>query len=569
MDRITQSLLDEFSSESDIVDLPEERRFEHFASYLNVGRHLGESFDTADVVTGSGGDTGIDAIGVIVNGALVTDPELVEELSQANGYLDVTFVFVQADRRASFDAGKIGKFGFGVLDFFNEAPKLPRNKAISNAAEVMAAVYARSSRFKRGNPACRLYFVTTGTWKGDPTLEARRRAVVEDLERLRIFREADFSPVDADAIQKLYSQTKNAISRDFVFADRTVVPEIQGISEAYIGLLPAKEFLSLIQDENGALIKSIFYDNVRDWQDYNPVNAEIRDTLDSTDMRGRFALMNNGITIIAKTLRSTGNKIHIEDYQVVNGCQTSHVLYDQKDKLDDLVIVPLRLIATRDDAVITAIIKATNRQTEVKEEQLIAVSEFQKKLELFFQSFDNGKKLYYERRSRQYNSVPGVEKTRIVTPGNLIRVFASMFLMEPHRTTRTYRALLSNLGKDIFGPSHRLEPYYASAYGLYRLEFLFRNQTLDTKYKPARYHILLAARLLLEPSPPPAFNSHEMERYANRLMDKFWDAAVAERIFQQAASIVDAVAKGNFDRDRIRTQPFTESLALECEKAIQ
>lgn len=564
MDRITKSLLDEFSRDTDISNLPEERRFEYFATALTVGRHVSESFDAADLATGQGGDTGVDAIATIVNGSLVTDAELVEELGDTNGYLDVTFVFVQAERSSAFDMSKIGQFGFGVSDFFSESPKLPRNDAVRDAAEIMTAVYDRGSRFTRGNPVCRLYYVTTGKWTDDANLVARRNAVIEDLAHLNIFRDVDFIQVDADAMRKLYSQTKNAISREFVFGERTVIPEIAGVSDAYIGLLPAKEFLSLIQDEDGELVKSIFYDNVRDFQDFNAVNAEMRDTLSSAELRARFVLMNNGITVIAKTLRPTGNRMYIEDYQVVNGCQTSHVLYDQRDNLDPSVMVPLRLIGTQDEAVISGIIKATNRQTEVKEEQLIALSDFQKRLEVFFQSFDDGKKLYYERRSRQFNSVAGIEKTRIVTPANLIRAYASMFLEEPHRTTRTYRALLGNVGKEIFGPAHRLEPYYAAAFAQYRLEFLFRSQSLAAKYKPARYHILLASRIILEPGEPPAPNSHEMRRYSERLMEKFWDANESDKVFQRAAGIVDTVAESNFHRDHIRTQPFTDRLRNKC-----
>ena len=103
MDRITKSLLDEFSREHDLVKLPEEKQFEHFASYLTAGRFLSEAFDTFDVVTGSGGDTGIDGIATIVNGSLVGDTDLVEEYLDRNGYLDVTFVFVQAKRSSAFE----------------------------------------------------------------------------------------------------------------------------------------------------------------------------------------------------------------------------------------------------------------------------------------------------------------------------------------------------------------------------------------------------------------------------------------------------------------------------------
>ena len=552
MDRITKSLLDEFSREHDLVKLPEEKQFEHFASYLTAGRFLSEAFDTFDVVTGSGGDTGIDGIATIVNGSLVGDTDLVEEYLDRNGYLDVTFVFVQAKRSSAFESAKIGQFGFGVLDFFKEKPTLPRSEAVASAAAVMSAVYDRSSKFKRGNPACKLYYVSTGSWVGDATLEARRKAVVDDLVALRLFRDVEFNPIDANAIQRLYRESKNSVSQEFEFAQRTVVPDIPGVSEAYLGLLPAKEFLSLIQDENSELLKGIFYDNVRDWQDYNPVNSEMRDTLVSSALRARFALMNNGVTVIAKTLRTTGNRFYIEDYQIVNGCQTSHVLFDNASMLDKSVMVPLRLISTQDEDVIASIIKATNRQTEVKEEQLLALSDFQKRLEAYFQTFENGKRLYYERRSRQYNNAAGIEKTRIVTPRNLIRSFASMFLEEPHRTTRSYRAILERVGTKIFAADDRLEPYYVAALALYRLEYLFRNQLLDSKFKPARFQILLALRLLLEVAPLPRMNSHDMERYCSGLVRTLWDSSKSEPAFAAAVNAVEAVSKGNFDFDAAR-----------------
>ena len=566
MDRITKSLLEEFSREHDLAKLPEEKQFEHFACHLTAGRFLSEAFDTSDIVTGSGGDTGIDGIAVTVNGSLIADADLVEDYADRNGYLDVAFVFVQAERSSGFESAKIGQFSFGVQDFFREKPTLPRNKEVASAAKIMAAVYDRSSKFKRGNPTCKLYYVTTGTWTEDANLEARRKAAVDDLNALRLFRDVEFAPIDATAIQRLYRESKNSVAREFEFAQRTVVPDISGVSEAYLGLLPAQEFLNLIRDENGEILKGIFYDNVRDWQDYNIVNSEMRETLASGALRARFALMNNGVTIISKTLRTTGNRFYIEDYQIVNGCQTSHVLFDQAKALDKSVMVPLRLISTQDEDVIASIIKATNRQTEVKEEQLLALSDFQKNLEAYFQAFDSGKRLYYERRSRQYNTVAGIEKTRIVTPGSLIRSFASMFLEEPHRTTRSYRRILERVGTNIFAPADRLEPYYVAALALYRLEYLFRNQLLDGKFKPARFQILLVLRLLLNSDALPQMNARDMERYCAPLMQTLSDSEKSEKAFNEAASAVDAVSKGNFDSDFLRTQPFTENLKAQCEK---
>lgn len=564
MDRVSESLLNEFSSERGIAHLPEDKRFEHFVSFITVGQHYTESFDTEDVMVGSA--TGIDAVAVIVNGILVTDAEGLEELDSA-AELDVTFVFVQADRGPTFDGAKIGNFGFAVTDFFKDQPTLPRNTEISAAADIMLALYKRSTKFKRGNPACRLYYATTGTWVGDPLLEARQKAVVDDLTATSLFRQVTFIPLGADGIQRLYRQTKNAIEREFIFENRVTIPDVPGVTQAYLGFLPVPELLKIVTDDNGEMIGSLFYSNPRDWQDYNEVNSEIKNTLGSGD-KSRFVLMNNGITIIARDVRPTGNKFVIEDYQIVNGCQTSHVLFEQADKKDKSVAVPVRLIGTQDEGVINAIIRATNRQTQVTEDQFFALQEFPKQLEQFFQTFPIHQRLYYERRSRQYDRL-AIEKTRVITQPNVIKAFAAMFLEEAHRTTRNYSALKANVGKEIFGKGHRMEPYYTAAFALYRLEYLFRNGKLEPKYKPARFHILLAVRFLGNPAALPKFmNSKEMESYCATILNTLWDFGACDDLIIKAAKVVEQAAGGDFNRDNIRTEPTTKHVIALCQKRI-
>jgi hypothetical protein len=263
MDRITKSLLDEFSRDYGLSSLSEDDRFEHLASYVTVHRQYSETFSTSDIVLGDK-SMGIDAIATLVNGALITDLDSFNELAQDASYLDVTFIFVQADRGAAFETAKIGNFGFAVGDFFKETPTLPRSKEISEAAELMAAIYNKSSKFKRGNPACRLYYVTTGAWAGDQALEARRSNIVGDLMALRVFRDVSLTPVGADTLQTLYNETKNSIHREFLFPNRTPIPEIKGVKEAYLGFVDAPTFIKIIEDEDGEIVKSIFYDNVRD-----------------------------------------------------------------------------------------------------------------------------------------------------------------------------------------------------------------------------------------------------------------------------------------------------------------
>jgi len=558
MDRVSESLLTEFSNEHGIAQLPESERFEHFAGYITVQRHYSETFDSGDVVTGAGADTGIDAIAILVNGALVTDLEALEEQADKVGSFDATFVFVQAERSPNFDGAKIGTFGVGVLDFFKDNPSLTRNEKVAELAAIMAALYKRSSKFRRGNPVCHLYYVTTGKWEGDSTLETRCELVVNDINATALFRDVDFQAIDAAGLQSLYRQTKNAITRQFTFVNKTVVPDVPGVEEAYLGYLPAPEFLKLIQDDGGEIISGLFYDNVRDWLDSNPVNDEIRATLES-GTRARFVLMNNGITIIARDLHSTGNRFTIEDFSIVNGCQTSHVLFGARDEIDESVMVPTRLIATQDEEIINDIIRATNRQTEVKAEQFYALQEFSKSLELFFQAFSDQHKLYYERRTRQYHRL-AIEKTRIVLPSNMIKAYAAMFLELPHRTTRGYASLKARVGTDIFKKGHRMDPYYTAAYTLYRLEYIFRNARLARQYKPARFHIIMAARYLANPQGVPRSNSNQMERYCQVINDILWDPQKADELIASAAAVIDEAAAGDFNRDNIRTDSFTHKV---------
>ena len=316
----------------------------------------------------------------------------------------------------------------------------------------------------------------------------------------------------------------------------------------------------MVENDNGEVLTSLFYDNVRHWQEWNPVNSEMRETLRSPDRARYFPLLNNGVTIVARRIRPTANKFLLEDYQVVNGCQTSYVLHECRAGLDDDVMVPVRLIATQDDNIKNAIIKATNRQTQVTEDQLFALSDFPKKLEAYFPTFEGKKKLYYERRSRQYNGVANIEKVRVINMTVLVRAFAAIFRVLPHRTTRNYKALLRGVGTDIFNKNHCLEPYYVAAFAHYRLEFLFRNQILPAELKPARYHMLLAYRILVNGETLPPMTSHEMERHCCVLMDSLWDDDASKKHFEHAAAHVRAVAGGNLHRDNIRTEPFTEAL---------
>jgi hypothetical protein len=169
MDRITKALLEEYCSSYNLNNLSEDKQFEFFTTCLVMNQFQIDATDPDDLVIGSGGDNAIDAIGIVVNGSLVMECEQITDLATQNNYLDVTFVFIQAERSSAFGSAKIGEFGFGVEEFFKENPSLPRNAGIKDAAEIMRAIFNKSGLFRRGNPVCRMFYLNfrRKTWTSE------------------------------------------------------------------------------------------------------------------------------------------------------------------------------------------------------------------------------------------------------------------------------------------------------------------------------------------------------------------------------------------------------------------
>lgn len=318
----------------------------------------------------------------------------------------------------------------------------------------------------------------------------------------------------------------------------------------------------MITTEDGVIRKSVFYDNVRDFQDLNPVNTSMLETLTSAD-RELFPVLNNGVTVVAQRVQPVADDFTIEDFQIVNGCQTSHVLFKARDDLNDKVLIPLRLIVTEDELVAAKVTKATNNQTPVPEGDLQALTDFQKELEAHYRGYGDKQRLYYERRSRQYASDTSVVETRVVTPLVQIRAFAAMFLDEPHLASRYYRLLYERVPSDIFNANHKYEPYYTSAFAWYRLDVAFRLKRLDAALRPARYLLLDVFKHLALPSEPvPSLNSPAIAKYCGKLNAALMQEQDAQGYFAAAGDYILQAADGVITRDKLKRERLTKD-ALE------
>jgi len=568
MDRITQSFIKELLETEELTSQGESKDFEKLANYSIISNEYNKTFDLNFVTIGDGDDTGIDGISIIVNGVLVENTEEIDDLIEKNGTIEVDFTFIQSKTSSNFSTSELNTFIFGVKDFFSISPKLRRNESLQKFADLANHIYNNAPKLKN-NPTCKLFYVTTGKWVGDTNLIAIIESGKEDLESTNLFDSIDIIPIGARELATYYRKTKESVSTTITFTNRLTIPEISGISEAYIGLIPYSEFLKIVANEDQNLL-NVFEDNVRDFQgENNDVNSGIASTI-TNEGSEIFSVLNNGITIVASKISPTGNQFTITDYQIVNGCQTSNVLYNNRNSTNTPnVVIPIKLIATEDDEIKTRITLATNNQTPIKKEQLASLTQFQRSLEQFYNSYENDNKLYYERRSKQYNSDTTVIKSRVITVPYQIKSFAGMFLNEPHNVTSYFGSIVRKLndGKiQIFDNDHSYFPYYTSAYAYYKLETLFKRGLVDSSYRKVKFHLLMLFRMLNEKEDMPRLNSKKMEQYCKVLLDILYDDDKAIKAFKKCCKVIDEADFDKADKQDVKLVSKTKNLIDYIEK---
>lgn len=360
--------------------------FEAFAVNLVLNGQRNHSLARSDVlslVTGGSDDSGIDAIAILVNGGLITSAEdlaIIDE-TDASDDLDVEFVFVQATLVDKPRSDKLDSFATGVGNFFSASAHLPENDNIvfwrGLKDRVLGSLEARGGSIK---PRCRLYFV----WPGDVRdLSEQHRGILDlrkrDLDNCGLFRETAFEILDVEAMLAIEAQRQNRNSarltcRGVMPASPTVVVGADEPVRSWLAEVRAEDLMAALVTDGGALPGSVFYENVRHYlgDRTGSTNANMRDALRSGDGSG-FHLLNNGVTVVARGVEVVGERdLVLTDFQIVNGCQTTHVLHANRTFLTPDVSLTLRVVETEDRDLMHRIVVATNSQTQVDTLQLMS-----------------------------------------------------------------------------------------------------------------------------------------------------------------------------------------------------
>lgn len=565
MEIIIESYLKRFVEEFELDVKKKEINFEKFCHFSVLKNEL-SYFDDEDLDQVSIGENkGIDGICFSIDGNMITDISEIKDIRTAKRNFNVTLYFFQAKTSSKFEDNQIANFCDTVIDFLSEHPQYTLTPEAKDYHDIYLEVLKLLSFVKSFN--CKLFYCTTGTWNNDTSCATTISIKQQKLNKIGIFKNeiVEINPLDNEKLRKFYDKANQPLNTEFVFPQKVSLKDIDKVKESYIGILPFNEYKKVIIDSDSGKLRPLFYDNVRD---FLGLDEEVNDNINKTLQQKQFALfqlLNNGITIIAENNNGRGDKFILTNSQVVNGCQTSNVLFLNKD-LDgiDNLFIPIKLIITEDSDIRDRIIVSSNNQTSIEEEQLLALTSFQKGLEKFYGLMGDG--LYYERRKSQYSYDPSIKKKSIVNIREQIKSYVAIFLEEPHAVSGFFGKVYQDRKGSIFNKKHNYDPYYLSGLIQYKFKQLLKSKKIDRKYNKARYHLFMLFRKVAEPSEKVEPSDKKIKAYCAAILKIIRDEKKCLEYLNNATKIIDSSGINIDNKGEIYKKSTTNTLLEEFKK---
>lgn len=575
---IIKSRFQRFRDNFELSSIGDGVAFEKFVNHAILSGHQPDAFGSDSelldtICVGGSNDMGIDGIAIKLNGLLIKDIQEASDVIERFQRITVEFIFIQSKMRAEFDSGEFLKFTAGVRDFISENHTQPKNNLIENALNIKDYLLSDDIVVMwDSNPAIRLYYVAMGKWRNSEHLTAHADQFTSDAGENTTYDECNVHFVDADGLKTICDNNENKFQATIEAIDTMPLTEVDGVTNSCIALCYASELINILSTDEGVIRKSLFDDNVRDYQGINNVNDEISQTIEKDP--NIFGLLNNGITIVCDEYTPSNRRITLMNPQIVNGCQTSHVLFYANQKGREIKNVPLqiKIISTNDLNITNQIVRGTNRQNIVYDEAFETTKRFHKELEEFFDAIGSDyKKIYYERRSKQFSHDPRIKQTDKVNLKTITQYIIALFLNQPHMSHRHEAKLLPEFGNRIFLDHQSKLPYYAVSLLFIKADKIFRSEELkDKKLQAYRPHILMVFRELLLGSVPSLNNEKKVDKYCEKLLNCIIDhdclkenLMKAVNVFQESTTYWTKDLNRNID-GRKDILEFTKILLNKC-----
>jgi len=529
LEPIIKAKLASFKDVKGYQDFDDSNAFEFFVNYHILYAQQPDIFfgntDILDIVsTGGHNDMSIDGIAIKINGIIISSVNDFEIIIQKSKKIQIEFIFIQSKYKQKVDMGEFNNFAFGVREFLgNDRPTQPYNDKIEYQLELKEHVLQDEFiPFWKDNPSVGIHYVTIGKNNNLPHVDALSQRLKHDLSSLNIYNDISINIIDSALLRNLCDSNENSFDVTFNFIENMGLNEVACVDNSCVVLCFGDQFLKIVLNENGTLRKTIFNDNVRDFQGDTNINNEIRKTIEHEPEK--FVLLNNGITIVCDKFVPKNRTIMLSNPQIVNGCQSSSVIYHAHKIGRDISKVPVlvKIISTLDHEVANQIVRGTNRQNIVYDEAFEITKEFHKSLEDFFESepFSNVK-YYYERRSRQFQHNPTIQQCQKVSFKNIIQSSIGMFFYRPDLAHMHESKLLKEFQNKIFLDTQSFYPYYVAGIANLYLENYFRhNQEKRKLYNAYKFHILMIANLITNNRAVSINKEKEIDEHCRKILNK-------------------------------------------------
>lgn len=441
---------------------------------------------------GAGRNGGIDGFFTLINGEILTEDTDISEIRKGS---TIELYLIQAKRSQSFTEAAIDRINTTAQDLFNLDNDLADFRAyydpdLIDKADIFRNTYI-SLASKHPNLIINYFYASKGrTTNIHPNVHSRVRILKETTTNY--FPGSKINMTFLGARELLDASRKE---KSYTLQIRFLESYISRGENDYVILCSLEDYFRFTSDEDGNLRRYVFESNVRDWQGNVEVNKDIQKTLESDDDVD-FWWLNNGITVLASKASIAGKTITLDDVQIVNGLQTTVIIYDYlkgksvEDK-DERRSILIRIIVTEDSGKRDRIIKATNFQTAIPVASLKASDPIQRDIEEFF--LQNG--LYYDRRKNYYKNT-GKPADKIIGIPYLAQATMAVILHMPDYARARPTSLIKRQEdyQRVFNASLGLKIYLVCARLMKKIDNFIRNHASEYKMRDKtdlKFHILM------------------------------------------------------------------------------
>lgn len=295
-------------------------------------------------------------------------------------------------------------------------------------------------------------------YAGKKSVNVGKKVAVYNQNEDNISKRRNFRHYHVEILQDLWEEIQGGRRR--IEKDSISIPEghfkMKGkFGDALVANVACSEIVRLYRQHGDKL----FDRNVRLFLGARKgsVNAGIASTIKNIEDRANFWAYNNGLTIICDQFKVQGKKVILNNFSIVNGCQTTVSLAENDGNAPELLML-IRCIAASAE-IVNNVIRYTNSQNPIRTWDIASQDKTQRRLK---NGFDKLKKPYIYLTRRGDRPSGNLQKYRERNKLRQIRIdivgqYMAAFKGNPVLAYKHKAFVFSRYHDDVFPTDIRIE----------------------------------------------------------------------------------------------------------------